>query len=407
MRRQFIALFYPIAVLVFASALPVSALAAGARAVHERLLTLDTHLDTPANYRRPGWDMMDRHEVAGDFSQVDYPRMIEGGLDGGFFVIFTPQGSRDAEGYAAARDDALIRATQIREMVSRHHSYFELAFQADDAARINQAGRRIVFQSIENAYPLGTDLTLLKTFYDLGVRMVGPIHFRNNDFGDSSTDPDGPEWFGLSPLGRELVAEANRLGIVLDASHASDAALSQMIDLSETPIVLSHSGCKAVWDHPRNVDDALLVKLAASGGVIQMNAYSDYMLEVPDNPELEAGMDALQERYGLMRSLAGAELASYAAERRALEARFPDPRADLDDFMAHLLHALALIGPDHVGIGLDWDGGGGVNGLEDVADIPKITERLLAEGYSEEDIAKIWSGNVLRLLREAEARAAL
>jgi membrane dipeptidase len=407
MRRPFIAFFHLIAVLVIASALPSFALAADARAIHERLLTLDTHLDTPANFRRPGWDMMDRHEVVDNFSQVDYPRMNDGGLDGGFFVIFTPQGTRDAEGFAAARDTALMRATQIREMVSRHQDYFELAFQADDAARIHGAAKRIVYQSIENAYPLGTDLSLLKTFYDFGVRMVGPVHFRNNDFGDSSTDPGGPEWDGLSPLGRELVAEANRLGIVLDASHASDAVLSQMIDLSETPIILSHTGCKAIWDHPRNVDDALLVKLADAGGVIQMNAYSDYMLEVPENPELEAGMDALQEQYGPMRLLEGEELSSYAAERRALEALHPDPRADFDDFMEHLLHALALVGPDHVGIGLDMDGGGGVTGLEDVADVPKITERLLAEGYSEDDLAKIWSGNVLRLLREAEAHAAL
>ena len=385
--------------------LPSAAQSADARAIHERLLTLDTHLDTPSNFRRPGWDMMDRHEVIDNFSQVDYPRMREGGLDGGFFVIFTPQGPRDAEGIAAARDAALMRATQIREMVSRNHLNFELSFRADDAARINAAGKRIVFQSIENAYPLGTDLSLLKTFYDLGVRMVGPVHFRNNDFGDSSTDRDGPEWSGLSPLGRELVAEANRLGIVLDASHASDAVLAQMIDLSETPIILSHSGCKAIWDHPRNVGDALLVKLAESGGVIQMNAYSDYMIEVPENAEFEAEMDVLQERYGPMRSLAGTELVSYATERRALEAKYPEPRADFDDFMEHLLHALNLIGPDHVGIGLDWDGGGGVNGLEDATDIPKITGRLLAEGYSEEDIAKIWSGNVLRLLQEAEMRA--
>jgi len=385
--------------------LPSAAQAADARAIHERLLTLDTHLDTPSNFRRPGWDMMDRHEVIDNFSFVDYPRMREGGLDGGFFVIFTPQGPRDAEGIAAARNAALIRATQIREMVSRNHLNFELSFGADDAARINAAGKRIVFQSIENAYPLGTDLSLLKTFYDLGVRMVGPVHFRNNDFGDSSTDRDGPEWSGLSPLGRELVAEANQLGIVLDASHASDSVLAQMIELSETPIILSHSGCSAIWDHPRNVGDALLVKLAESGGVIQMNAYSDYMIEVPESEEFEAEMDVLQERYGPMRSLAGTELVSYATERRALEAKYPEPRADFDDFIEHLFHALDLIGPDHVGIGLDWDGGGGVNGLEDAADIPKITERLLAEGYSEEDIAKIWSGNVLRLLQEAEMHA--
>ena len=387
--------------------LPNATQAADARAVHERLLTLDTHLDTPSNFRRPGWDIMDRHEVVDNFSFVDYPRMTEGGLDGGFFVIFTPQGPRDAAGFAAARDAALIRATQIREMVARNHPYFELALRADDAAQINAAGRRIVYQSIENGYPLGTDLTLLQTFYDLGVRMIGPVHFRNNDFRDSSTDPGGPEWRGLSPLGRELIAEANRLGMVLDASHASDAVLEQMIDLSETPIILSHSGVKAVWDHPRNVGDALLLRLAQSSGVVQMNAYSDYMIDVPENAEFEVEMDAFQEQYGPMRSLAGAELASYAAEQRAIEAKYPEPRASFDDFMGHLLHALALVGPDHVGIGLDWDGGGGVNGLEDATDVPKITERLLELGYLEADIAKIWSGNVLRLLAEAEIHAAL
>ena len=393
-------------VLVALSCLaPCAAFGADARDVHERLLTLDTHLDTPSNFRRPGWDMMDRHDVHGNFSFVDYPRMVDGGLDGGFFVIYTPQGPRNAEGYAEARDHALMRATEIREMVAHNDAYFELAFAADDAARISAAGKRIVFQSIENAYPLGTDLSLLETFYDLGVRMIGPIHFRNNEFGDSSTDPAGPEWNGLSPLGRELVAEANRLGIVLDASHASDAVLDQMIDLSATPIILSHSGCKAIWDHPRNVGDALLLKLARTGGVIQMNAYSDYMVDVPEIPEREAEMDALQERYGPMRTLAGAELAAYAVERRAIEAKYPEPRADFDDFMEHLLHALRLVGPDHVGIGLDWDGGGGVDGMEDVADIPMITESLLEEGYDEEDLAKIWSGNVLRVLRAAEEGA--
>jgi len=207
-------------------------------------------------------------------------------------------------------------------------------------------------------------------------------------------------------LGRRLVGEANRLGMVLDGSHASDAVLEQMIELSATPVILSHSGCEAIWDHPRNVSDALLLKLADAGGVIQMNAYSDYMVDVPANPERDAEIDTLQQKYAPMRSLPAGELASYAAERRAIEALYPEPRADFDAFMQHLLHALRLVGPEHVGIGLDWDGGGGVDGLEDVADIPKITESLLAAGYDEDDIVKIWSGNVLRLLRTAEAAAA-
>jgi membrane dipeptidase len=382
-----------------------AALAADANAIHQRILTLDSHLDTPMSFGRPGWSMMDNHTYADDLTQVDYPRMVRGGLDGGFFAIYTGQGPRTPEGYAAARDQALKRAVEIHEMVARNTGYFALATRAEDAARTVAARRRVVYVSMENAYPVGKDLTLLKTFYDLGVRMVGPVHFSNNDLADSATDPKGPEWHGLSPLGREFVAEANRLGIVIDASHASDLAFDQMLQLSTTPIILSHSGAKAVFNHPRNIDDARIRALAAKGGVIQINSYSDYMVRVPETPELDAEIRALNRKYGPYRTLAGDTFRSYVRERRAIEARYPVPRASMNDLMQHILHVLKLVGPDHVGIGLDLDGGGGVTGLDDVEDIPEITRRLLAAGYSEADLAKIWSGNVLRLLREAEAKA--
>jgi membrane dipeptidase len=331
--------------------------------------------------------------------------MVRGGLDGGFFAIYTGQGPRTPEGYAAARDQALKRTVEIREMVARNTGYFALATKADDAARIVTARRRIVYMSMENAYPIGKDLTLLETFYDLGVRMIGPVHFSNNDLADSATDPKGPEWNGLSPLGRQFVAEANRLGIVIDASHASDLAFDQMLALSKTPIILSHSGAKAVFNHPRNIDDERIKKLAAAGGVIQINSYSDYMVRVPETPELDAEIRALNQRYGPYRTLSGETFRTYVRERRAIEARYPVPRATMNDLMAHILHTLKLVGPDHVGIGLDLDGGGGVTGLDDVEGIPEITRRLIAAGYSEADLAKVWSGNVLRLLREAEAKA--
>jgi len=382
-----------------------AAQAVDARAIHERILTLDTHMDTPMNFARPGWDMMDEHTVQSDQSQVDYPRMVKGGLDGGFFAIFTPQGPRTPEGYAAARYAALKRASEIRDMVARHHDKFELALRADDAERIARSGKRIVFESIENSYPLGKDVTLLKRFYDFGVRMVGPVHFTNNDFADSATDPKGPEWHGLSPLGRQLVAEANRLGIILDASHASDETFDQMLALSTTPIVLSHSSARAVFNHPRNIDDARMMKLAAAGGVIQINSYSDYLIDTPDNPERDQAMRALGRKYGQFRNLAGGKLKAYMAERQQVEARYPLPHATMDDFMAHMLHAIRLVGVDHVGVGLDLDGGGGVTGMEDVAGIPEITKRLLAAGYSEQDIAKIWGGNILRVMRIVEAKA--
>src|SRR5438445_10431062 len=163
--------------------------------LHQRLLCLDTHLDTPASLARPGWDMMQRHSRADDFTQVDYPRMVEGGLDGGFFAIYTPQGPLTPEGMAAARDAALLRAMELRELVAAHPRQFELAFVAEDAARIAASGKRIVYQSIENAYPLGDDIGLLNLFHKLGVRMLGFIHFKNNQFGDSATDK--AEWNGL------------------------------------------------------------------------------------------------------------------------------------------------------------------------------------------------------------------
>jgi membrane dipeptidase len=178
-----------------------------------------------------------------------------------------------------------------------------------------------------------------------------------------------------------------------------------MLALSTTPIILSHSGAKAVFNHPRNIDDERIKALAAKGGVIQINSYSDYMVRVPEIPELDAALRALTQKYGPYRTLSGDKLRAYVRERHAVEARYPVPRATMDDLMAHLLHVLKLVGPDHVGIGLDLDGGGGVTGMDDVEGIPEITRRLVAAGYSETDLAKIWSGNALRLVREAEAKA--
>lgn len=401
-----------LAAVLAAAALPAFALTAEApvtpavKAVHDRMMVLDTHLDTPTHFARPGWSIMDRHTPEGDQSQVDYPRMVEGGLDGGFWSVYTPQGPLTPAGFTAARDAALFRSVEIREMVARHADRFALAHRASDAPQIVAAGKGVVYQSIENAYPLGEDLSLLSTFHRLGVRMVGPLHFANNQFGDSSTDPTGKRWNGLSPLGRELVAEANRLGMILDASHASDDVLDQMLALSKTPIVLSHTGVKAIYDHPRNIDDDRLRALAAKGGVIQINAFSAYMIAPsPPNPERQAALRELNARYGPRNAQSPADNAVFNREREAIEARFPIARATFDDFMLHLLHALKVAGVDHVGVGADWDGGGGLIGFEDITALPKVTARLLQAGYTEADIAKVWGGNVIRLVEAAEAAA--
>jgi membrane dipeptidase len=372
--------------------------------LHERLLTLDSHLDTPASLARPGWRIEDKHAYDHDFTQVDLPRMKKGGLDGGFWAIYTEQGPLDDAGLNKARDFAIMRGLAIREMVAADPKNFTLALTPAEAAPIAAARKRVVYMSIENAYPLGKDSSLLSTFYAMGVRLLGFAHFKNNQFADSSTDPAGPKWGGLSPAGKELLAEANRLGVMLDASHSSDAVLDDMLKLSKAPIVLSHSGCKAVYDHPRNIDDERLRKFAAAGGVIQINGFGHYLKKLVRNPERDTALQALPDLEGPAISPESYE--AVLAERRKIVAEHPAERASFEDVMAHLLHALKVAGVDHVGIGLDWDGGGGVIGLDDVSGLPRITEALLKAGYSEADIAKIWSGNLLRVMAAAQAEGA-
>jgi membrane dipeptidase len=389
---------------------PLAAQAApkAAARLHQRLITLDTHLDTPASLDLPGWSIEEGHDVHKDYTQVDLPRMKKGGLDGGFWAIYTAQGPLTAEGYRKARDFAVMRGMSIREMVAADPANFTLALAAKDAAPIAALGKRIVYMSIENAYPLGEDVSLIDLFYAMGVRVSGFAHFAHNQFADSSTDPSKkPKWGGLSPLGKDLLKEMNRLGIVPDASHSSDQVLDDLLALSTSPVLLTHSGCKAVYDHPRNIDDDHLRALAAKGGVIQMNAYGSYLRAVKPNPERQKAMSAL---FGSMREgakVSAEKRAELLAKRQEIDRLYPDTdKPTFDDFMAHMLHALKVVGPDHVGIGLDWDGGGGVVGMEDVAALPKITAALLKAGYSEGDIAKIWSGNVLRVLAAAEAAKA-
>jgi len=370
-------------------------------ALHEKVLTLDTHLDTPEHFARKGWSMLDRHAVTQDGTQVDLPRMDAGGLDGGFFVIYTGQGALTAEGHRGARDFALERATEIREMVAAHPDKFELAYTADDAERINKAGKKFVFQSIENSWPMGEDLTLMQTFYATGVRMAGSVHFRNNQFADSSTDK--PIWHGFSPLGLRWLAEANRLGILIDVSHASDDVVDQAVVLSKVPIIASHSGAKAIYDHPRNLDDGRLKKIADAGGVICIN--SVYLKNTPTSPERKAAFEALGKAPD-SETASEAEIVAFLKKKAEIDAKYPPVRASFEDFMASLTHTLKLVGPEHVGIGADWDGGGGVVGFEDVADLPKVTARLKAAGYTDADVAAIWGGNVLRVVRQAQDYAA-
>jgi membrane dipeptidase len=376
-----------------------------AAALHARLFTIDTHIDTPSlGLALPGWDISARHELDADGTQVDFPRMRAGGLKAGVFVVFIPQATRSPEGYAAARDLALRSFLRIHALGERHGNACTIALTADDGPRIASAGKLAIYLSIENGYAIGRDLTLLKTYHDLGARFFSIAHNGHTDLADSSMDVKPPEWNGVSPLGREAIAECNRLGFVLDGSHASDAAARQLIALSATPVMLTHSGCKAVTNHKRNVDDELLRVLAATHGVVQINTVSRFAVDTPPNAELEAARAKLVTR-AAARGISDAESAEITREIYRLSRAMAKPRATLDDVLKHLFHAIEVAGVDHVGIGADMDGGGGVAGLEDVADYPKITAALLKRGLSEADVAKIWGGNTLRVLRAAEEHA--
>ncbi|HTU09478.1 MAG TPA: dipeptidase [Allosphingosinicella sp.] len=368
------------------------------RAAHERMIVIDTHLDIPSRFDDGRWDFGQRHVYAEDLSQVDLPRMREGGLDGGFFVIYTAQGPLTEEGYRDARDRALVRAAAIHRVIGENRAQLSLALTADDAERLARQGRRFAFISMENGWPLGEDLSLLATFHRLGLRMAGPVHSRTNQLADSATGE--ARWRGLSPLGRRWVAEMNRLGIIIDASHSSDATLDDMLRLSRVPIVLSHSGPKAIFEHRRNLDDERMRRVAAQGGVMFMN--SIFLVQHDGSAE----RDAINARHERWAQLGPAERRQLMADTAALNRQRPYTTADFDLYMRALLHAIRVMGIDHVGLGADWDGGGGVIGMDDITALPRITARLRREGFSEADIAKVMGGNLLRVMRQVEAGAA-
>lgn len=374
-----------------------------AGALHERILTLDTHLDTPVHFERPGWNFAERRSFETDLSHVDLPRMREGGLDGGFFVLYTPQGPTDAAGFANAKARADRRLAAMLRTLEANRSEIALATRADEAEAIARSGRRIAFLSVENSYPLGPDVAAMRTgladWYRAGIRMAGPVHNGGNQFGDSASG--GTQSFGgLSQLGRRWVEEMNRLGMIIDGSHASDAALAQLMDLSATPVILSHSGLKAIFDHPRNITDDQLRALAAQGGVLHINSVFLTRYNMTDRRRpLSARMDRMSE-------MTPAEQRALAAEWAALDREERVNDTGFDTFMAALLRCLQIAGVDHCGIGADWDGGGGVREFEDVTALPRITARLIEAGYSASDVEKIWSGNILRVMRQVELHAA-
>ncbi len=372
---------------------------------HDGFFTIDTHIDTPtASLMRDGWDFGARHDRATDRTQCDLPRMVEGGIDALGFAVFVTQAARTPAGFALAHEKAVQAFERIHATVAQHADRCGIALRADDGPRLKAEGKRAFYLAIENSYSLGLDAANVARFHALGVRMLGLNHMLHNDVADSSTDPRPPEWGGLSPFGKEVMAECNRLGIALDASHASDDALWDLLELSATPPLLTHSGCRAVCDHPRNIGDELLRALAAKGGVIQINALPIAVKHAPGNRQTEEGAKLLLKLKDLV--LTPEIRAQFAGEWARIDREHPSPPCTLDDYVAHVEHAVAVAGIDHVGVGCDFDGGGGVAGLDQVSDYPNLTRALRARGWSDEALAKFWGGNTLRVLRACEAHAA-
>ena len=386
----------PIAILLTATALTACSTggdqpkAVPEAPLHSRMLVLDTHLDTPLHFERAGWSFADRHALADDMAQLDIPRMKDGNLDGGFFAIYTEQGPLTAKGYADALAFARARSELIDTTIAKYPDAIAPARTAADALRLNKEGKLIAFKSMENSYPLGEDLSLLQEFYDKGLRLAGPVHSKDNQFADSATGAG--RWKGLSPLGKQWVAEMNRLGIVIDASHSSDAAFDQILELSKYPILLSHSSLRSAYDHPRNLDEGRLKALAAKGGAMCISTI--FMSEMNMSP----ARGELFGKYERIGSLSAAEQADLNRQWRELDKTEKLWAADFDDYMKMVLRAIEVGGVDHICFGADWDGGGGLPGIEDISALPKVTERLQAAGYSDADIEKMWSGNILRVL---------
>lgn len=382
-------------------------LARKAAEIHERVLTLDTHADTPMVMMRGGFDVAERHSWVPHLSQVDFPRMIEGGMDGVFFACFVSQGPRTPEGNAAAKDRVFAMIEKVHATIAENSDIVALATNADAAYRLEKEGKRAIYIGIENGYPVGNDLSLLSDFYQLGIRYITLCHFTNNDIADSSTDPKGPEHGGLSPFGFAMVNEMNRLGIVVDVSHTSDETFWDAIEVSKAPIIASHSSVDAVFSHSRNMKDDMLVALAENGGVIQINGFSAYLAEMPEpTPDRKAMMDAFNADFPQWWTITDPSKREEIQRRRGeIEATHPQPRATLADFVDHIDHAVKVAGIEHVGIGMDFDGGGGVEEVIDISEMGQVTLELVRRGYTEEAISKLWGGNFTRVMREAEKTA--
>ena len=349
-------------------------LVARARGIHDRVITLDTHADiNTSNFTATNNYTQDLD------TQVNLPKMETGGLDVAWFIVYTGQGPLDEEGYAAAYANAIDKFDAIHRLAEEiAPDKIELAYTSADVRRIAASGKKVAMIGIENAYPIGTDMSRIEEFYDRGGRYMSLAHNGHSQFSDSQTGEATNDYLhgGLSQMGRQAIAEMNRLGIMIDVSHPSKDSIMQSIELSRAPVIASHSSARALTDHTRNLDDEMLYAIRDNNGVAQATAFHTYVNEARRSFLAEGNDNVLA------------------------------PVATVSDFIDHVDYMVELIGLDHVGISSDFDGGGGIEGWNDASETFNVTLELVRRGYTEEEIARLWSGNLLRVLDEVQRIAA-
>jgi membrane dipeptidase len=376
---------------------------AKAARIHKAAFTVDSHTDAPMNFSNHKFDVAKDNSTTMPHSCVDFPRMRKGGLDAVFFAVFTSQGPRTADGNAKVKAKAEVIFDSIDAATSRNSAICGIATTPKEAYKLVKQNKSVVFIGVENGYPIGNDLSNVKHFYDRGARYITLCHTKNNDICSSSTDTANT--VGLSNFGKQVVREMNRLGMMIDISHASDQSFYDVINLSKAPVIASHSCSRALCDNPRNMTDDMLRALAANNGVVQMCILSDYVKKPLPYPERDSAKAAVRKKYNNFQDLKDEQWDAASADWHSIDDKFPEPLANVSDVVDHIDHMVKIAGIDHVGIGTDFDGGGGVEGCKDVSQMGNITLELVKRGYSEKDIKKIWGGNLMRVMEDV-AKAA-
>ncbi len=371
--------------------------------IHEAVITIDTHTDSPLNLMQPGFDFMQRHTA--DQAKVDLPKMEEGGLDAVFMAVFTNQMPRIPENTENSYKRANLIIDSIYSTVASNSDKLQLAYTSSDVLSIVNDKKKAIYIGMENGFPVGKDLSRVKEFYNRGVRYITLCHSSNNDICDSSTDEGGAEHHGLSSFGRKVVKEMNKLGMLIDVSHISDEAFYDVLKISKAPVFASHSSVRALCDHPRNLSDQMIKDLASHGGVIQICILGAYIVPQDTTEQNYILKQKLKKKYHGYLFKDDAERKRAWAEWDEIDREYPPVLPSVNEVVNHIDHVVDLVGIDYVGIGSDFDGGGELSDCRDVSQFPNITEELFKRGYSEEDIAKIWGGNFLRVFKEVEARA--